>query len=316
MTSVPAPTHVNLGSVFRLCSSTVLFGFAPFWVVSATIRWGLYPDTRHRVLSLLSSSAAGVLLAHCMLDVVPAYLREMTKTFSDLGVTLCFPVPEFILAMGFLLLLLIEQALLAQREQHDNHTEKKSAVPVGCGLGSNDQARCSRTVQAWPEPSGGRGSEDHARDVSLSAVRAFVLVLSLCLCSVLDSGALVQRQGGGRGPDLLLCNGLVSFSLALKLAQSQLRQVVLAASVLLFSAMAPLGVVLGGALRQTPPVPQYQLARATLQGLAAGSFSYIIFMEVLPHVLNTRGQRIPRATLLLTGFSAITAVLFIKLSLE
>ncbi|XP_076826719.1 zinc transporter ZIP3 [Brachyhypopomus gauderio] len=320
MPSAPVPPatvsgfDLELGSMCLLFSSTVLFGVAPFWLVSGTVRWGLYPETRHRVLALLSCSAAGVLLASCLLDVVPTYLAGMTETFRGLGVTLCFPVPEFILAVGFLLVLLLEQVLLALREQPDKHTEEKSALLAGGSLGSHDQlcakssSQCSRAVaRAWPEPCRGRSSGERAGDVSLAAVRAFVLVFSLCLCSVLEA---VAR---GEWLDLLLRNGLLALSLALRLTQSQLRRVVLAACVLLFSAMAPLGVVLGATLRQTHLVLQYQLARSTLQGLAAGSFTYIVFMEVLPHALNTRGQRIPKVTLLLTGFSAITAVLFIKL---
>ncbi|KAL7874661.1 hypothetical protein SRHO_G00056310 [Serrasalmus rhombeus] len=61
--------------------------------------------------------------------------------------------------------------------------------------------------------------------------------------------------------------------------QTQLRRAAVTACLLLFSAMCPLGAVLGMGFRQTHTTPQYQLARSTLQGLAAGSFAYVILME-------------------------------------
>ncbi|KAL6488938.1 hypothetical protein MHYP_G00026790 [Metynnis hypsauchen] len=297
----------ELGSIFLLFSSTVLCGFAPLWLLKGTGRCGLYSESRHRMLDLLGCCAAGVFLASCSLNMVPSYLTGMSETFRGLGVTLRFPVPEFILAVGFLLVLVIEQVVLALREHSGNHMAEKEALLVG----SIDQAHLRSEV------SRGRGSGVHVEVSSLSTVRVCVLVFSLSLCSVFEGLAVGLQGDDGQGLELclslLLGKGLTALSLAVKLMQTQLRRAAVTACLLLFSAMCPLGAVLGMGFRQTHTTPQYQLARSTLQGLAAGSFAYVILMEVLPHALSSSGQRILKVTLLLTGFTAVTGLLFIKL---
>ncbi|KAI4896884.1 hypothetical protein NFI96_031591 [Prochilodus magdalenae] len=298
---------LELGSVFLLFSTTVLCGFGPLWMLKGTGRCGFYSESRYRILDLLGCCAAGVFLACCSLNMVPNYLQGMTETFRGLGVTLSFPVPEFILTIGFLLVLVIEQVILALREQSDSHTAEKEALLVG----SCDQPHLRSEV------SRGRSSGIHMEVSSLSIVRVCVLVFSLSLCSVFEGLAVGLQEDGGQGLNLcislLLHKGLTALSLAVKLAQTQLRRAILTSCLLLFSAMCPLGAVLGIGFRQTHTTPQYQLARSTLQGLAAGSFVYVILMEVLPYALSTSGQRIFRVTLLLTGFTAVTGLLFIKL---
>lgn len=308
----------KLGSVCLLFSSTLLCGFSLLWVLRGTGRCGLYSESRYRALDLLSCCAAGVFLASSLLDMVPSYMTGMTETFSNLGVTLRFPVPEFILAMGFLLVVVIEQVVLALREQSDIHTTEKEALLVGSSIQPHDRQpqsshQYSRTVHLRSEASRGRGFGGDADVSSLSTIRIFVLVFSLSLCSVFEGLAVGLQEAGGQGLDLSLSllfrKGLTALSLVVKLTQDQLRRVAVTTCLLLFSATCPLGAVLGIGLRQTHTTPQYQLARSTLQGLAAGSFLYITVMELLSYALSSSGQRIPKVTLLLTGFTAVTVLL-------
>lgn len=227
--------------------------------------------------------------------------------------TLHFPVPEFILAMGFLLVVVIEQVVLALKEQSGIYMTEKEALLVGSSVEPHDRhPQCShpysRTVQFR-----GRGFGGDADVSSLSTIRIFVLVFSLSLCSVFEGLAVGLQEASGQGLDLSLSllfrKGLIALSLVIKLTQDQLRRVAVTTCLLLFSATCPLGAVLGISLRQTHTIPQYQLARSTLQGLAAGSFLYITVMEVLSNALSSSGQRISKVTLLLTGFTAVTVLL-------
>uniref|UniRef100_A0A8B9LCC6 Zinc transporter ZIP1 n=1 Tax=Astyanax mexicanus TaxID=7994 RepID=A0A8B9LCC6_ASTMX len=303
----------RLGSVCLLFSSTLLCGFTLLWVLRGTGRCGLYSESRYRALDLLGCCAAGVFLASSLLNMVPSYMIGMTETFSNLGVTLRFPVPEFILAMGFLLVVVIEQVVLALKEQSGIYMTEKEALLVGSNVQPHDRhPQCShqysRTVQFK-----GRGFGGDADVSSLSTIRIFVLVFSLSLCSVFEGLAVGLQEASGQGLNLSLSllfrKGLIALSLVIKLTQDQLRRVAVTTCLLLFSATCPLGAVLGISLRQTHTTPQYQLARSTLQGLAAGSFLYITVMEVLTYALSSSGQRISKVTLLLTGFTAVTVLL-------
>ncbi|XP_072536033.1 zinc transporter ZIP1-like [Salminus brasiliensis] len=309
----------KLGSVCLLFSSTLFCGFALLWLLRGTGKCGLYSESRYRALDLLGCWAAGVFLASSLLNMVPNHVAGMTETFSNLGVTLRFPVPEFILAMGFLLVLVIEQVVLAHREQSSIHMAEKQALLVGSSVQPHDQChpqyshQYSRTVHSRSEAPRGKCFGGDAEVSSLSTVRVFVLVFSLSLCSVFEGLAVGLQEAGVKGLDLSLSllfrKGLTALCLAIKLTQDQLRRVAVTTCLLLFSATCPLGAVLGIGLRQTHTAPQYQLACSTLQGLAAGSFLYVTAMEVLPYALSSGGQRITKVTLLLTGFTAVTVLL-------
>lgn len=209
--------------------------------------------------------------------------------------------------MGFLLVLVIEHVFLALREQSGSHMAEKEALLMGSSVHPHLRPEMYRRTGCGGPP-----------EISLlSTVRVFVLVFSISLCSVFEGLAVGLQEADGQGLDLRLAllfrKGLTAFSLAVNLTQNQLRRAAVTSCLLLFSATCPLGTVLGISLRQTHTTPQYKLARATLQGLAAGSFVYVIVMEVLPHVMSSSGQRIFKVTLLLTGFTALTGLLLIRL---
>ncbi|XP_063736182.1 zinc transporter ZIP1-like isoform X5 [Eleginops maclovinus] len=261
---------------------------------------------RHRLLSLISCFAGGVFLATCLLEQLPVYLQSITEAFSSAGVTLQFPLPEFIMAMGFFLVLVLEQIILAFKDQPQMEESCALWLP-NSGINSHRHG--------VSEQSG--GSHFHVDLSSQSALRSFVLVFSLSLHSVLEGLAVglqetcVARQVLTLG--LMVHKSIISFSLACTLTRGRLRRPLVACCLLLFAAMSPLGIGLGSALWEKKAPRQHRLARCTLQGLAAGSFLYITFMEILPHELGSGGNRIPKVAALLAGFAVVTAVLFIKL---
>ncbi|KAK3572199.1 hypothetical protein QTP86_026060 [Hemibagrus guttatus] len=229
----------------------------------------------HARLSSLSCLSAGVFLASCLLDIIPNFLKEMRETFTELSVTglvcpicpqLYFPVPEFIMSVGFLFLLVMEQLILTLRDErerqhrHKDGREEKEALLL-----------CSPTVQPRP-------------DLSLSPIRSSVLLLSLCLFFTfqgLSVDAVRPR------PELLLRTSLVSCSLAFLLIQSHMRRSVVSVCLAVLSSAFPLGLI----LRHTHTHQSFRLARSTLQGLSVGSFAYVVFMDVMPRVTSANEQR-------------------------
>ncbi|NXD32096.1 S39A1 protein, partial [Spelaeornis formosus] len=249
---------------------------------------------RSPVLSLVSCFSGGVFMGTFLLDLLPDYLGSVNEALEGLRITLQFPLPEFILAMGFFLVLVLEQATLAQRELAEPAEESRALLPAG-------------SIQA--AAAGGSGSPVPA------ALRAGALALALALHAVLEGLALGLRQGDAAALRVLLAlllhKGAVAFGLSLELLRSRLRPPAVASCLVLLALMSPLGVGVGAALAAGAG-PRQRLCRAVLEGLAAGTFLFVTFLEILPQELGVPQNRIPKVILILAGFALVSAVLFVK----
>lgn len=288
----PPGLEAKLGSLVLLLLLPLACGLAPL----CCFRQPPSPaDARSPVLSLVSCFAGGVFLATCLLDLLPDYLASISAALEGLRVTLQFPLPEFILAMGFFLVLVLEQVALAQREPSSIPEETRALLPTGS----------IQTPSPQPPVPGAR-----------NAVRSGLLVLALALHAVLEGLALGLQEA--EGAVLRVCLALllhkcaVAFSLALKLLRGRLRPPAVVACLVLFAMMSPLGVGLGTAVAAGAG-PRQRLCRGVLEGLAAGTFLYITFLEILPQELGVPQHRVPKVILLLAGFALVTAILFIKI---
>lgn len=252
-------------------------------------------------------------MATCLLGLMPDYLQGINAAFSSAGIKLQFPLPEFIMAMGFFLVLVLEQIVLAFKDPSSSFVEERRALLVDSNIQANDRHHSHRR-RGSEESDGGHFHVDFG---SQSALRAFILVFSLSLHSVFEGLAVGLLEEGKQVLEICLAlmmhKSIISFSLAFKLSQGRLRRSVVVGCLLLFAAMSPLGIGVGMGLTETKASPQHQLARSTLEGLATGTFIYITFMEILPHELRSGRNRIPKVTMMLVGFAVVTAVLFVKL---
>lgn len=243
------------------------------------------------------------------------YNRASTRLFFPLSCFLnsrchlCsqlqFPLQEFILAMGFFLVLVMEQITLAYKEQSSPPHPEETRALLGTVNGG---------PQHWHDGPG--IPQASGTPAASSALRACVLVFSLALHSVFEGLAVGLQRDRARAMELclalLLHKGILAVSLSLRLLQSHLRVQVVAGCGILFSCMTPLGIGLGAALAESAG-PLHQLAQSVLEGMAAGTFLYITFLEILPQELATSEQRILKVILLLAGFALLTGLLFVQI---
>ncbi|XP_010883407.1 zinc transporter ZIP1 [Esox lucius] len=316
MNTGEVPAHeMKLGALVVLLFFTLLCGFAPLCFVRGAGRCSIYPETRHRIVSLVSCFTGGVFLATCLLDLVPDYLNGINDAFRGLGIILQFPLPEFIIAMGFFLVLVLEQIVLALKSQSTSHSEVRHPLLVDPKIQSFD--RDGWRLLHGREDLGGEDTCFHVDFNIIPAIRAFVLVFSLSLHSVFEGLAVGLQQHSHevlqKCVGLLLHKSIISFSLALKLTQGKLRRAAVLSCLLLYAIMSPLGIVLGIAINDTKLPSQHHLAKSTLEGLASGTFMYITFMEILPHELSSQQNHMNKVAMLLSGFAVVTGVLFIKM---
>ncbi|XP_034261965.1 zinc transporter ZIP1 [Pantherophis guttatus] len=316
--------ELKLGSLVLLLLVTLLCAFIPLWLFrrpGSALNSGSFGPQR-KTLSLVSCFAGGIFLGTCLLDLLPSYLASINEALDDLQVTLRFPLQEFILAMGFFVVLVLEQIVLAYKDPSGSLEETEALLSSA----SHQHSSLQQQDQNWPEGSQRPLARDrlaaerthvHVDFNAHSAIRLVVLFLALSLHSIFEGLAVGLQEDGTQALEiclaLLIHKGAIAFSLSLKLLQGRLRPRVVAICLVIFSAMSPFGIGLGVALTEVPMAALSRLSRSVLEGLATGTFVYITFLEILPHELGSSEQRILKVIVLLLGFALVTSVLFVKI---
>ncbi|KAL0171060.1 hypothetical protein M9458_031371, partial [Cirrhinus mrigala] len=226
---------------------------------------------------------------------------------DSLCVQLHFPLSEFILAMGFLVVFVVEQMLLAFREQTCDASQEKQAL-MDCQDRTAAAHRSRRSV-SWSD--GSCAADDGRSHVGL---RVFLLLFCLCARAFLEGLSVgSQRERLLEScVTLLLYKGVVAFSLAVRLTHHALRRTLVGGALLLFSVACPAGIGTGLALDGATAGPQAQLVRCAVEGLTAGIFVNVCVLGSVWQELGSPKHRIHKVAFLLTGFALVTAILFTK----
>ncbi|PNJ56375.1 SLC39A1 isoform 9, partial [Pongo abelii] len=218
---VPVGLEVKLGALVLLLVLTLLCSLVPVCVLRRPGANHEGSASRQKALSLVSCFAGGVFLATCLLDLLPDYLAAIDEALAALHVTLQFPLQEFILAMGFFLVLVMEQITLAYKEQSGPSPLEETRALLGTVNGG---------PQHWHDGPG--VPQASGVPATPSALRACVLVFSLALHSVFEGLAVGLQRDRARAMELclalLLHKGILAVSLSLRLLQSHLRAQVVA----------------------------------------------------------------------------------------
>lgn len=212
----------------------------------------------------------------------------MTLRFSPLQPA--FPAPELVLALGFLLVLVLEHVML-------DCSERPGAEATSPLVRREEAAVGEQRAEAAPSP-----------------FRSLVLVVSLSLHSAFEGLALGLQDTPSQvlrlAAAIVLHKCIIAASLGLLLLQSRLALPWLAAAVACFTLMSPVGVGVGMAVPRGAG-PGGSLARSVLEGVAAGTFMYITFLEILPQELHLPSGRLPKVLALLLGFSGMAGLRFL-----
>lgn len=109
---------------------------------------------------------------------------------------------------------------------------------------------------------------------------------------------------------IVVHKSIIVFSLAVKLIQSAIHPLWVAAYIGIFALMSPIGIAIGISVMEAQ-LAYGALIQAILEGLAAGTFVYITFLEILPHELNSPGNQLLKVMFILLGFSIMAALTFL-----
>ncbi|XP_029932650.1 zinc transporter ZIP1 isoform X2 [Myripristis murdjan] len=296
--------QVKIGALVGLLLLTLLFGFIP-----ARLKWFRNSggtESHRTVLSLISCFAGGVFLAACLLDIIPDYLSDINAELEAQGLEISFPLPEFIMAAGFFTVLILERIVLTCRQVDGVHEERAPLIQAS-GHGHGHGQATSHDLES-------SGHHIHVDFQAHSSFRSFMLFLSLSLHSVFEGLAIGLQNTESKVLEIciaiLVHKSIIVFSLSMKLVQSAVPSFWVAAYIGVFAMMSPLGIAIGIG------VVQAQLAtgafiQAILEGLAAGTFVYITFLEILPHELNSPEKQLLKVLFILLGFSIMAALTFL-----
>ncbi|XP_029431302.1 zinc transporter ZIP1-like [Rhinatrema bivittatum] len=297
--------QVKVGCMCGLLLLTLICGLGP-----SKVKW--FQDSAgteaHRMwVSLISCLAGGVFLAACLLDIIPDFLSDISEELQRQQITVNFPLPEFILAAGFLLVLIAEQIIL-----DCNKNRSDEATPL---LSSNGHPNHRSHPPINEQDVEGMRHHFHVDFQAHSAFRSFVLILSLSLHSVFEGLAIGLQDTNSEvlkiTSAIIVHKSIIAFSLSLLLLESRVQRRWFVLSMVMFAAMSPLGVGLGIAVMQNQS-EWNGMVQSVLEGIAAGTFVYITFLEILPHELNSPKWRLPKVIFILLGFSAMAMLQFLE----
>ncbi|XP_029354143.1 zinc transporter ZIP1 [Echeneis naucrates] len=293
--------QVKIGALVGLLLLTLLFGFIP-----ARVKWFRNTDgteTHRTVLSLISCFAGGVFLAACLLDIIPDYLSDISTELDAQKIETSFPLPEFIIAAGFFAVLILEKLVLNCREIGEAQEENAPLIVDD----RNSHGHSHGDLES-------NGHHVHVDFEAHSPFRSFILFLSLSLHSVFEGLAIGLQNTDSKVLEIciaiLVHKSIIVFSLSVKLVQSAVRPLWVVTYIVVFAMMSPLGIGIGISVIAAQ-LEAGALIQVVLEGLAAGTFVYITFLEILPHELNSPGKQLLKVLFILLGFTAMAALTFL-----
>uniref|UniRef100_A0A096LQK0 Solute carrier family 39 member 1 n=1 Tax=Poecilia formosa TaxID=48698 RepID=A0A096LQK0_POEFO len=298
--------QVKIGALVGLLLLTLLFGFIPAKVLTSASCCKGFAEVHRTVLSLISCFAGGVFLAACLLDIVPDYLSDISAEMDAQKLETSFPLPEFIMAAGFFTVLILEKMVLSFRQSRGAHHGERAPL-----LSENGHSHSGAMTAPDLESS---GHHVHVDFQAHSPFRSFMLFLSLSLHSVFEGLAIGLQSTDSKVMEIciaiLVHKSIIVFSLSVKLVQSAVQPFWIAAYIGVFALMSPLGIGIGISVMEAQ-LAAGALIQAILEGLAAGTFIYITFMEILPHELNSAGNQVLKVFFILLGFTVMAALTFL-----
>ncbi|KAM9066909.1 zinc transporter ZIP2 isoform X1 [Sarcophilus harrisii] len=302
---------VKIGCLLALLALTVFCGIIP--ICFKWFRIHAATGKHRRVLSLLGCVSAGVFLGAGLMHMTAEALEGIDSeiqnyilqnrtgsegNFSDTtdSTEVDYPFGELIISLGFFLVFLLESLALqwgpSSTRGSKTHAEEWGGPPGAHSLSLHSHG-------SPPPPSQG-------------PFRALVLLLSLSFHSVFEGLAVGLQSSVPAVLQLCLAvlahKGLVVFGVGLRLVQTGTGPRWALISILALALMSPLGVALGMAVAGGDPEGGRALAQAVLEGVAAGTFLYVTFLEILPRELAAPESPLAKWGCVAAGFTFMAII--------
>ncbi|XP_045601578.1 zinc transporter ZIP1 [Procambarus clarkii] len=304
----------------------------------------------HMVLSMMSCSAGGVFMGTCILDLFPDVQEQLDLLMDQNSSMSSFPIAEFIIVFGFLLVLTMEQIVLDYKESKllsrapeaqsllsEPNERRRNLQQQHSISGISDQPDLSASMRSETgslgashgygtaadhcEPGDGH-THNHLFEHSIhhdiashSSLRSLLLLFALSLHSIFEGLAIGLQDTIDDVVGLFLVvifhKAIIALSLGLNMVQSKLSVSQMLMANMFFCVTSPLGVGIGMGIMEMQASFTTAAISGTLQGIACGTFLYVTFFEVLPHEMNNGENRLMKLMFIIFGFSAVCGVQYL-----
>lgn len=259
-----------------------------------------------------------------LLIVVVFVLRlQVVDVFQQLKISSDYPLAETMMMLGFFLTVFIEQAVLTFRKEKPSFIDLETFNAGGSEAGSDSEYDTPFISSARGSPSnGGHRSHGHhhghfnpAELAGAGPLRLVSLVLALSAHSAFEGLALGLQEDGAKLGSLFLGvavhETLAAIALGVSVAKASLSMKDATKLGVTVSMMIPLGMVVGMGIESAQTLAG-SIVSVVLQGLAAGTFLFVTFFEILTRELEEKQDRLLKVLFLIIGYAALAALVFIK----
>nr|XP_025041387.1 zinc transporter ZIP3 isoform X2 [Pelodiscus sinensis] len=320
---LPQGDKMNIKAAKVLCLLGVFFlmllgSLLPVKIIEADY------EKAHRsqkVIALCNSFGGGVFLATCFNALLPAVRAKLQEVLKLGNVTTDYPLAETIMLVGFFMTVFVEQLILTFRKEKPSFIDLET-FNAGSDVGSDSEYESpfiasSRGRALYHEHS--HHAHSHGLNVQelsqASPWRLFSLVFALSAHSIFEGLALGLQEEGSKVMSLFvgvaIHETLVAVALGVSMAKICLTLKDAAKLALTVSLMIPLGIGIGMGIESAENVAS-SVASVLLQGIAAGTFLFVTFFEILAKELEDKNDRLLKVLSLVLGYTALAVLVFFK----
>ena len=314
-------TTSKILSIFILLVETCICGLLPLCLLNTLRRSGAGIT---RILELANLFAGGVFLATLLLHLMPEAIETLEDAFEDSGIHIHYPVAEILVASGFFLIAVTEQLAFCfhhtvpedcapslhhsshhgnfhSSNAHDNtphHIDERSPL-----LSKAQHSRAGETTGVTEDscshnaPVSIPDTHDHIETSIVTAtshktltIRSLLFFLALSLHSLFEGMAIGLQESVEKVLETLLAvaihKGVIAFSFTLSMTQQTIRPLVIVFYIAALALISPSGIAIGIGVSESSAGAAASMANGVLQSIAAGTFLFVVFFEILPRELH------------------------------
>lgn len=274
-----------------------------------------------RALSLCNSFGGGVFLATCFNALLPAVRDKVAAVFQQLQISSEYPLAETMMMLGLFLTVFVEQSVLTFRKETPSFIDLETFNACGSEAGSDSEYDTPFISSARGLAAGRRShghQHGHFRAAELAGagpLRLASLVLALSAHSVFEGLALGLQDDAAKLGNLFLGvavhETLAAVALGVSVTKASLVMKDAAKLGVMVSLMIPLGMAVGMGIESAQTLAG-AVVSVVLQGLAAGTFLFVTFFEILSQELDDKQDRLLKVLFLILGYGVLAALVFIK----
>lgn len=272
-----------------------------------------------KVLALCNSFGGGVFLATCFNALLPAVREKLDEVLRQGNVTMDYPVAETIMMVGFFVTVFVEQLVLTFQKEKPSFIDLET-FNAGSDIGSDSEYESPFIASSRGRPLyGDHAHHSHGLNIQQlsrsSPLRLVGLVFALCTHSIFEGLALGLQEEGDKVVSLFLGvaihETLVAVALGVSMARSSLPLKDAVKMAVTVSLMIPLGISIGLGIESAQNTAS-SITSLLLQGVAAGTFLFITFFEILAKELEDKNNRLLKVLCLVLGYAALAGLVVLK----